>query len=313
MYAAGADRTYRLDEVHVLTGEECKPLPAFLQDHRQVTRKEKHYALELAGGQVHLLADSAMMESAEVLACLPELLLRARLAKCPFVDSTCIVDAVAMQPALALPPSELSSTSPLLTGLRQSTLPIRNCSVEDCLLFCPVHCAEPPHWTLLCLERVSGVWSVFHYDSCLPPLAGSETQAAKCLLVLTLALEAPATLGLPETVCHEQQFDGWSCGYHCLAAADSHYRKWRGEGRSGCLEKPTALKEKLNKWLTSVRTALPRPPAAAAPAPLPAPATHAEPLPLADLTSADNWGCSRCRYSKRGCQSCNPYKFKRPG
>lgn len=121
-----------------------------------------------------------------------------------------------------------------------------------------------------------------------------------------------------------QSKDNWSCGLHCLAELESELRLWRGEGRWLVSRDPWADKlKKLNKFFQTIqgfkaKSLAKHAAATAAVPPLPPPA---EPHPC-DVASAPSvpppsaphvddtseYGCTRCRYTRTGCDRCNPHK-----
>ena len=120
--------------------------------------------------------------------------------------------------------------------------------------------------------------------------------------------------------------------YFCLTWAEEFYREFRGDGvrRLHC-KSWTARRTDYNKWLSmlmktkadSLAMAAPKAAAAASssssstalvaelpPPPLPPPADEppAQVQPDSVVAWSDSWGCSRCRFSARGCPTCNPDK-----
>ena len=113
---------------------------------------------------------------------------------------------------------------------------------------------------------------------------------------------------------------------HCLAELESELRLWRGEGRWLVSREPWADKLKnLNKFFQIIQgfKAKLLAKAKAAPPPLPPPAvSHPGDVALVSLIAAPSvpppsaphvddtseWGCGRCRFTRTGCDRCNPHK-----
>ena len=120
--------------------------------------------------------------------------------------------------------------------------------------------------------------------------------------------------------------DDWSCGLHCLAELESELRLWRGEGRWLVSRDPWADKlRKLNKFFQilqifktkllakaaqgKAKAAPPLPPPAAVPDPCDVASAPSVPPPSAPpVDDTGEWGCSRCRHARTGCDKCNPSK-----
>ena len=122
----------------------------------------------------------------------------------------------------------------------------------------------------------------------------------------------------------------WSCGLHCLAELESELRLWRGEGRWLVSREPWADKlSNLNKFYQTIQgfkaklLAKAAGAKAKAPAPLPPPAgSHPCDVALMSLIAAPSvpppsappvddtseWGCGRCRFTRTGCDRCNPHQ-----
>lgn len=113
---------------------------------------------------------------------------------------------------------------------------------------------------------------------------------------------------------------------HCLAELESELRLWRGEGRWLVSREPWADKLKnLNKFFQIIQSFQAKllAKAKAAPPPLPPPAvSHPGDAALVSLIAAPSvpppsaphvddtheWGCTRCRHVRTGCDRCNPHK-----
>ena len=100
------------------------------------------------------------------------------------------------------------------------------------------------------------------------------------------------------------QTDGNSCGFHVLQWTEEQYRLLRGEGQFRLTEKFTNQAADLNRFFKAVMILQHKESKQAA---------KSGPLPLAGppLSQSELFGCSRCRYAKTGCLSCNPEKALR--
>ena len=273
-------------------------------DFRKLSREDKgQVRAALAGPAVELKVGN-YLESPEMAAALVELELRLRQAPSPGREQR-------SRPVLLSPVTTDLALQQWATGsgteeAQLSAWQLRNQVAGSELVLAPLHSAGPPqHWTLLVLEREeagAGEWKVRCYDSLQPRSEPAAAQAAN----LVDLLQAGVLPG--ELSSRREQTDGHSCGWFCLMWAEEELREWRGETRK--LLEP-AEREKvsyLNRLFGScqgrargreVSEAVV--PAEAPPLPPPAevPQTAAR---------VEEFGCSRCRWNKRGCLQCNPAK-----
>ncbi len=317
--AASSLRQYSTADVYVVTGKEVPAFPDKLPDLRRITDLEKKQALELAGGELKFVQTGQELEAPELQACWLEIVARAHLSGSEKSQHLHWIDCTALQPALALPVSDLKPEAGELKELLARLTPLKASKTAE-LVLCPVH--SPGHWTLLSLEKTdSGLWTVDFWDSLVPASAGGHTVASQTLTVLQYCLKpaGPSLTEAPQPRCYVRQTDAWSCGVWVLQTAEMLLRRFRGEGVRARAHSQTDRVALMNRWLSMLKTFQARqkpekPPLPPPVGPPPVPGQPApEPLPLSDYAPSGGpakWGCSRCKYSQTGCDRCNPYKAK---
>ena len=134
----------------------------------------------------------------------------------------------------------------------------------------------------------------------------------------------PAEVRIPQPVASgycRKQTDGWSCGYFTATWAEQYYRESIGEGvrtvpidlrkmteQANLLVKTLkAYKAKRDAESGSAATAAPITDTIAVDAEPPPPIATVKPI----LQDETGYGCSRCRWSDRGCLSCSAAKALR--
>ena len=214
---------------------------------------------------------------------------------------------------------------------------------QKCLILLAVHSEAPQHWSLLSLIRKAAAESqepnkfqVRYLDSmALPGQSALETAAASLQLLARLVQPAQVHMpGLPLVVQTRsyKQTDQYSCGYWALKHAEILYRLYRGEGWRAPSPDIKETREQLNNWLTSLgkfiqkrqhkeelaeqkglkKQKLAEALAAAAAGASSSTSEPKAPLPDNTVQQDDlNHGCSKCRYSARGCLTCCPSKAVR--
>ena len=164
-------------------------------------------------------------------------------------------------------------------------------------------------------------------------------KAAQTALSFLVACFGPGLLSqeaLPPLSASGKQKDSNSCGFFCLAWLEEEYRQLRGEGvfrLSYNFRKKAASLTRWNRVIqaecekvkaaTEAREAAKKQAASSSgPPPVvdlttgcpaqPSVQPSSEALvvaPTAPLSQSEVFGCSRCRYAKSGCVSCNPAKM----
>ena len=208
----------------------------------------------------------------------------------------------------------------------------------------PVHSTAPQHWTLLVLDRPAveaeaepAAWSVQYFESLPKPSDSATDKASKYVQLFQHLLQpgivsAAADASLPVQPSRKQT-DGWSCGYFVLLWMEQQYRQARGEGQIllpvdwggrrqyynsflGGLLKYQKAKEAPKTASTgaaaitdSAAAAAITDSAAAAAAAAITDSAAGPPMQPGSLQDDNQWGCSKCRFSQKGCQMCNPYKM----
>ena len=214
---------------------------------------------------------------------------------------------------------------------------------QRCLILLPVHSEAPQHWSLLSLIRKTAAadskepnqFKVIYLDSLAVPVQSALEVAAASLQLLTRLVQ-PAVVnqpGLPLAVQPKsyKQADMYSCGYWVLKHSECLLRMLRQEGWRAPEPDIQATRVQLNNWLTSLlkfpekqkrqqehqeetaevkeekKQKLAEAIAAAG-------ASSSTSLPMAPLPANSvqqdqlKHGCSKRRYSARGCLACSAVK-----
>ncbi len=195
---------------------------------------------------------------------------------------------------------------------------------------CPVQSEGPAHWTLLTVQKQKNEkFKVSYFESLGLPSVAAQSEARQLFALLYNLIGASKfeddELPVPDTSV--RQADGWSCGYQVCHRIEEQYKQFRGESRFRIYNKPDETRQELNKWVKAVMDTNAREGGAAMggeaaaiggesssnklpPPPLPPP----PPGPVGPVKAerpTGLYGCSRCRYSERGCASCCTEKMLR--
>ena len=152
-----------------------------------------------------------------------------------------------------------------------------------------------------------------YHDSLKVPHPGCQAKAQEILSTLVQLQVPVSSTRLPTADQSVLQEDGYSCGYHVVNRFEEEFRQFRGEGIKRVYMKPDQRRRPLNRFCQLVMEACKPVPESqpAAPQP-PAASNKAQPLPLpAPAAEEPVYGCSKCRYMRTGCLSCNPEKAVR--
>lgn len=208
------------------------------------------------------------------------------------------------------------------------------------LLLVPIHSSAPQHWTLLSLSKAGSSKEeqpeVQYFDTLkMQP----ETAKAAASTVLQVCLQTETELPVPCNRFH--QSDGFSCGLWCLQYMERQAREFLGCSQS-TWQTVGELSQKLQSWQEAVlkqksldkaakaleaKKAAEKQPEAELP-PLPPPEQPPPDSSKAEeagktkkkgkvaqtklqLGWDEQFGCSKCKYSKTGCLACNPAKMLR--
>ena len=200
------------------------------------------------------------------------------------------------------------------------------------LLLVPVHSTQPQHWTLLSFSKSDSSADsqpvIRYFDSLASQPA---TATAKASQLLQLVLQQPEAV-LPKPCNRGRQTDGYSCGFWALQYMEREARQflgcslgaWQTVGDQSVklqtwqeqLQKAKSVRETAKKLSEAKWKQLEAPP------PLPPPDSAPPDEPDAAKSGAQSsqskkpafdsqYGCSRCKYLKVGCLSCNPAKMLR--
>ena len=333
---SGSAISYPVKAVYELTGKEKLPLAEKDLDMRKVPLQSKRAALRRSGGQLRTqLTGQTLLETPEVGAAWSELGARAKLAGDVWPNPLAVCPspqelAFALQCWQDSPGSPDSQTAKV--ELQKEMQPAFD--RPDEAAFASWQIVSHGHWTWLNFTRQAKApdqaapnkWVAVYRDSLNQPSAACRERA---VLAYSLAVEAfgadrLALQALPPVERDSVQTDVSSCGFHVLQWTEQEYRWLRGEGQFRLTAKFTNKAADLNRFFKTVilqqekESKQQAKPAASAeqavgasqpkaPSPVPPPA---DPLPLAapPVSLSGTFGCSRCRWAKSGCQSCNPEK-----
>ncbi len=327
---SGTVRTFPAESLYSLTGKEKTPLPEQTGDLRRCPKPLKQAALEDSGGQlVDRVTAKTQLETPELAAAWSELGFRAEQAGDEWPSQL----AVSVNPVLLDLWVTVWSRSPgspegqeALHHFAKLLQGVQSQPRQAAFVGLPI-CAGG-HWTLLSLAReatpdsqeLANKLTLTYWDTLRGPASlPCKTKAATALqLAQQVFGDQLAQAVLPERLSQPKQTDGNSCGFFVLAFLEEGYRQFRGEGVRRLPENFTDKAANLTKWFRAVLAARPRPQPALEPPPLPPPALPPpqaeEPLPAVGppLSQAETiFGCSRCVFSARGCDRCNPEKILR--
>lgn len=207
------------------------------------------------------------------------------------------------------------------------------------LLLVPIHSSAPQHWTLLSLSKAGSSKEeqpeVQYFDTLKMQPETAKAAASTVLQVLQTETELP----VPCNRFH--QSDGFSCGLWCLQYMERQAREFLGCSQS-TWQTVGELSQKLQSWQEAVlkqksldkaakaleaKKAAEKQPEAELP-PLPPPEQPPPDSSKAEeagktkkkgkvaqtklqLGWDEQFGCSKCKYSKTGCLACNPAKMLR--
>ncbi len=226
-------------------------------------------------------------------------------------------------------------------GIYQQLEYARQMKDKRCQILVPVHSvglSGGEHWSLLCLSRPPSKgepqpFTCLYYDSLAEPTEAAVQAVSLSIDLFTRLLQpvpvnSPAAPGRPQSNCYRQS-DGWSCGYWTLRHAEMVYRLHRGEGYRVLSTDLPLMRERWNNWLLSLirhlgkrqkqeesadQKAAKKQKVTEAVAAAVASASSSKSLPEAPLPANAvqqddlNHGCSKCRWSLRGCLACCPTK-----
>ena len=329
---SGSTEIFALKDVYFLTGEETPPLKETPIDLRSLNSLYKKLAQIECGNCVEEQLPATMMHSCHMMVAWHEIGARARTAgdiwppdKFQLVNFH-LLESVLLQPDSA---SEIKAQwrdqwSVLLPDFSRKAFVVAP--------LCHAH-----HWTLLCLTRdaVLGCqWRVTYYDSLPEPSLAVRNFADSALAALVSVLgedNVADHLLPPVSDCHKQA-DSVHCGWFVLGWIEELYRLYRGEGvwranltgvgmRDCCLKvnkfAKSAVGFKADKGLAAAATETAALAVksdeiafAAASAAVAAAAAEGAKIKLTgEPLAVEVFGCSRCRFSKGGCLSCNPDKM----
>ena len=317
-----------------------------LPDYLNLTtlkHSEQAEALEAGGNQVNFLQPGQLTDSPELTACWREVLFRGRRQGDAFPPGRLVVPDPQSFAAL-LDEFQATNTDSKLwqdllgqtdnQGLWKDLERARTEPNSQCLILLPVHNQAGPHWTLLVLDRPAteqgsqpAARSARYYDSC--NSQASLHQAEACMELIRFLFPGQTVGGEPGSLyiasCRKQT-DNWSCGFWVLLWMETEYRQLRGEGLWLLSADWTARRNHWNKFLGKLikykadqaQKVMPVPADSLALVPFRAVGTKEnaleprEPVPAGSKQDeTGTFGCSRCRYSQKGCLSCSPAKAMR--
>ena len=193
----------------------------------------------------------------------------------------------------------------------QEKLATARLSQGRCLILAPIQADDPPHWTSLSLIRLEGREFTVKYQDSLRQEHPHCRARAESILACLQHLQVPVSQdGMPETELTVWQGDGWSCGFHTLNRQEEQFRQFRGEGLYRVYTTPEQRRQPLNRLCQHLQEffkPVPEAPLSAAQPPPAVSSSQAGPLPLPPPPAKEpEYGCSKCRHSKKGCLMCNP-------
>ena len=215
--------------------------------------------------------------------------------------------------------------------VRKKMQPVLADRMQSGFVLWPVHNSEADHWTLLVLQRRQQVapdsepfkWEAQYRDSISPAVKSSLKKARTGLAILREAIGQDDFAYSQPVQCETARQEGsHECGWFAICWMEEIVRQARGEGIYRVdTQNLQPLSSRLTKWNQAVQTAWKKVAAkeedkpVAAPVKVSATVVHTPPKPVQKVpltiveASQPEYGCSRCKYAKTGCLSCNPVKM----
>ena len=220
--------------------------------------------------------------------------------------------------------------------VRELVQPVLADRMQSGFVLWPVHNREADHWTLLVLQRRQQdaqdsqpfKWEAQYRDSVSPAVKSSLKKAQTGLAILREAIgQTEFAYSQPVQCETAKQSGSHECGWYTICWMEEIVRQARGEGIFRLdTQNLQPIAARLTKWNQAVQTAwkklTDKDSVAEKPDPVPAKtsvkvssAVGKPPKPVQDVPltiveeSQPEYGCSRCKYAKTGCLSCNPVKM----
>jgi hypothetical protein len=294
---------------------QCDPEP--------ITEAQKPvYLSEFHGQSVRLFKSGSLLSDVELIAGLQEI--RHRL--CATRQGLFVWLPSLSQAAINL--CRQNQAAEFTLALRQLSEQIdgHRCPDGSVVVLIPVHSIGPQHWTLLSLQQMQPgqLFSCVQYsETLLPESTNARLAAQQCLSFSAEALGQTDLPTLPARHNVLRQADGWSCGIWTLLYAEQFIRqKLLLQPRRPTPVNLDAAIRRMNSWIQKIQAMspvpaslppLPPPPGAPPPPNPPSPTDKSvrqskKQTPKMPEIDTQTWGCSRCRWGKKGCITCNPGK-----